>query len=769
MAKDFFQVISSAYSFSSSQVTSGGETFSLPQNDYGAYGKQVDALFDSLSITAGGTHRLVAWFVADAGLSYYSNDPGASAAVLNYLSERFPIDSGTEGFGLIDLRGSSDWKQIVGDGIGGPTKASTASITGTNTQTYINGVTTLFELLESNYPTIKWAIAGLPHIPFYGTYAPATGNSPTWDASLTNNGNYSSPYWWDPSHPVGDTSRLFSWAGMPSQLSEFYESVIQNGPQSVVLNECNVGWLCPDVRVPFTDALPFYEYAYDPRANYNRNKVLTESTVRIADRKLIKTYPMISNMYPSRGLNKFDDHGGVYGQMVAKTDSAGNQYFDIGGTSYTGHTGKAAESFYPAITFRLDMVGAVVDGGGDGFLFHDALPSMIAAACTGSVTGSNELYDAQIRARNMFSFMFHGGAYTDGYEPVGGYTASNVVAEMNRYFSKETMGYLNALRESVNIAPHGIPGASFVPAKNGFVRSAKDPTTVEYTFPPQDSTNTTSSDNLYGEQQWGYQFGDGIDCPCPNPCEIGNFGGHPPSQCCCISGTRTYWQNDDGTVCCCLLSLSMNNRQENPSEGCECAIDRTVEIEIDPDTSREMCEFGDSCECLYYQASNGEGACTTVNGGLIVRGGGGYDPEGNEEAGIGCVCGGPDPDAVVEQIPVDIQGFGCNNTFAASSNTIGSNYYDDYMDDAMTTNRLSLIFDVQNYKRSNRTDRFILTRRGSNTNWISIYSGVLNGTTIPVSQQARKTLLNPVASIDALRTHSSRNVNMHIPGLYFEA
>jgi hypothetical protein len=763
MAKDFFQVISSAYSFSSSQITGGGETYSLPQNDYGVYGEQVDALFDSLSITAEGTYRLAAWFVADAGLSYYSNDPGASAAVLNYLSERFPIDSDTDGFGLIDLRGSADWNQIVGDGIGGPTKASSAAITGTNTNVYIDGIATLFELLESNYPNIKWGIAGLPHIPYYATYAPATGNSPAWDASLTNNGNYSSPYWWDPSHPTGDTNRFYSWAGMPGVLSDFYQGMIDNGAQGQILSQCNVGWICPDVRVPFTDALPFYEYAYDPQANYNRNKKLVENAVRIADAKLVKTYPIISNMYPSREMNMFDDHSGVYGTMTPKTDIAGNSYFDIGGTSYTGHEEKAAESFYPAITFRVDMVGAVVDGGGDGFLFHDAIPSMIDAACTGTVTGGNSLYDAQTRARNMFSFMFHGGAYTDGYEPIGGYTANHVKAEMKRYFSKETMGYLNALRESVNIAPHGIPGASFVPAKNGYVRSAKDPFAQDYTFPIQDSTNTSASDSTYGNQQWGYQFGDSVICPCPDPC-IG-FEGRPPSQCCCITATKKVWTN--GTVCCCILSISMNNRQGNPSEGCECETSRTVTVIVNVSMGSQSCGFGSGCECRSIQISPPSGNCTTAT--LEVRGGGSYDTDGNETS-LACQCGlGPPAGTQEQTAPIDVEGFGCNNTFASTSNTKGSEYYSDVFEDGMATNRLSLIADIQNYKRANNTERFILTRRGSKTDWISIYSEIIQGTTIPLSFQARSTLLNPVVSLNAIKTHVGKDINLYIPGQYFES
>jgi hypothetical protein len=404
----------------------------------------------------------------------------------------------------------------------------------------------------------------------------------------------------------------------------------------------------------------------------------------------------------------------------------------------------------------------VVDGGGDGFLFHDAIPSMIDAACTGTVAEGNSLYDAQTRARNMFSFMFHGGAYTDGYEPIGGYTADHVKAEMKRYFSKETMGYLNALRESVNIAPHGIPGASFVPAKNGYVRSAKDPFTQEYTFPTQDSTNTSASDSTYGNQQWGYQFGDGVICPCPDPC-IG-FEGHPPSQCCCITATKKVWTN--GEVCCCILNISMNNREENPSEGCECESSRTVTVSVDVSVGSDSCGFGPGCDCRSIQISPPSGNCTTAT--LEVEGGGSYDPEGNEPS-IACQCGfGPPPGTDEVDTEIDVEGFGCNSISSLTSNKKSSEYYSDVFEDGMATNRLSLIADIQNYKRANNTERFILTRRGSKTNWISIYSGIIQGTTIPLSFQTRSTLLNPVVSLNAIKTHTDKDINVYMPGQYFE-
>ena len=84
MPKEFFQI----YNYSQSFAPSVGAS---AQSDYGLYGKQVDALFNGLSNTPGGTGSLAVRFVSDAGLTYYSNALGASASVTAYIRNKFPI------------------------------------------------------------------------------------------------------------------------------------------------------------------------------------------------------------------------------------------------------------------------------------------------------------------------------------------------------------------------------------------------------------------------------------------------------------------------------------------------------------------------------------------------------------------------------------------------------------------------------------------------------------------------------------------------------
>jgi hypothetical protein len=503
----------------------------LPQNDYGVYGQKVDALFGSLSNATGGTQSLSAWFVSDAGLTYYSHDLGASAAVTAYIQSKFPINAGSQGYGLIDLRGSADWNQIIGDGIVGPTRGSTASIANTNCQQYINGVVTLFGLLKTAYPSIDWAIAGLPHIPFHATYAPVVGQSFSWAPSLTNSGGYTAPYWWDPQHPTGSSGNenvFYNWSNMPNSLGDFYRQIVDNGPQKQVLDNCEIGWLCPDIRVPYTEALPFYAYGYDPSANRNRNLALVLSAASYGSNRLIKTYPMIANMYPSRGLNMFDDVFGVYAGTFID-----DGYNNIDGSLYLGQTANSSEAFYPLVTFRLDMIDAAVQGNANGFIYHDAAPSVIDAACTASVTASSPLYELQIRSRNMFSSMLYGGSYSDGFEPLGGYTTEETISELRRFSSNEAMGYLNEIRESVNIATDGSNQNQSHAAKNGWVRASENPE-QDKTYVNQDSTNTANSDIVYGEQKWGLLGGDSNDCNCPDPCEDVIC---EPEECCeCYEG-----------------------------------------------------------------------------------------------------------------------------------------------------------------------------------------------------------------------------------------
>jgi len=768
MPNDFFQIYNHAYSFATSKVFSAGVTYSLPQNDYGIYGQQVDAQFNSLSNSPGGTGNLVAWFVSDAGLTYYSNALGASAAVTAYISSKFPVTSSTGGLGLIDLRGSADWNQIVGDGIIGATKASSTSISSTNTQRYINGVTTLFNQLSTAYPNIDWAIAGLPYIPYEMTYAPIVGTAPAWDRSLTNNGNYTSPYWWDPQHPTGNTDQLYTWSSPPSALSAFYKTVVSSGPQNSILSACDVGWICPDVRVPYTDALPFYEHGYDAYANYNRNKTLVEIASTIGNNKLVRTYPLISSMYPSRELNQYDDHGGLYLNLSRERDAYGNLYSNIGGTSFYGITAAAAESFYPAITFRLDMIYASVQGNAHGFIYYDPAPSMVAIACTGTIASGATGSVLQTRARNMFSNMMYGGPYSQyGYGPSEGYTAQSVQSELLRYCAKESMGYLNEIRESVNLSDYGAGNNQFYAGQNGWMRSASDPNSMSFTIPlNQTSTNTVASDAIYGEQTWPESGADSFAGCCTNPCDP------PPTsgQCCCITVTTRTFTNP---CCCPFVNIQVSAPPNAPANCSQCCQPTTITVSADT----VPCNVGDcTCTNRSWSASSSCG-CVVINNQGNNNGDDTYG--GSVGSGLACYCG--DPSGSENTTPcggggggggVDTSSTEIPSASDGASTTIYANANDTISGGGSSafTSRPSLILDFQNYKRAANANHFILTR-GNNQpikNWLDVYSTVIDTFSIPVFYQASDTILNPSASYRALQTHSNKDYARHYPNLYFK-
>lgn len=128
---------------------------------------------------------------------------------------------------------------------------------------------------------------------------------------------------------------------------------------------------------------------------------------------------------------------------------------------------------------------------------------LIDMACSASLTSGQNGYDMQIRARNLFSNLMFGGAYSSGYEPIAGYTADSVRRELSRYSAYESMGYLNDIRESVHIEGYGLRNTE--PRKNGWFRSAKNPSSTGYTGNnghSHISTNTEASDALYGTQNW---------------------------------------------------------------------------------------------------------------------------------------------------------------------------------------------------------------------------------------------------------------------------
>jgi hypothetical protein len=735
MANDYYQIYNHAYSFSSSTVNSGGLTYSLPQNDYGIYGQHVDAFFNTISRSAGATGSLAVWFVSDKGLTFYTHSLGATAAITGYVQGRFPVTSSTTGLGLIDLRGSPDWTKIVGDGIVGPTRGSTGSVAGANATQYVNGIKAVFGVLKSQYPKIDWAIAGLPHLPYVMAYAPPIGQSPVWDASLTNSGGYTAPTWWDPAHPTGSSAaNFYSWIDAPQELQEFYEKVVTDGIQEMVFDNCAVDWLCPDIRVPYTDSLPFYEYGNNYNSNYNRNKKLCELSFTKARSLLVQTYPLLSTMYPSRPLTRYDDPKSQY---TITNQVTGNNYINIDGSSYVGVTANASEDYYSSLTYRHDMLQAAIDGNSDGFIFFDPMPSVIEIACTGDIAVGATGYDAQIRARNMFSSMMYGGTYVDGYVPSGsGYADPCVKAELLRFASKRTVGYLDDIRESVNLAGHGNSDKGNL---SGWIRGAKNPILKEVTYDIKDSSNTTASDSIYGEQYW--QQKQMVDCECPIDCESPNNpyrtqGG--AMGCCCISLYRLRPFSDK---CLCppwmIRGVSINSDQCNTyAANCECetfTVNLAGFFSNDPECENSTCipsvGIQSSCNCLNF----------TFEGGIC-----------DNPPCLICTCDGTEEDLIET----------CDDAVPLTEGKKNIWKEIDY----------ALILDMKTYKRSSfDTKTFLLTRSNNEkySNWSAIYKNILTPLRHPSLIQARVTILKPTVSTAALRTQFNKEVLRHLPNQYF--
>ena len=707
MPKHFFQI----YDYSQSFAPSVGAS---AQSDYGLYGKQVDALFNGLSNHPGGTGSLAVRFVSDAGLTYYSNALGASASVTAYIRNKFPITTQASGLGLIDLQSSPDWVHIVGDGIIGASKGSTTATAETSTQQYINGVTTLFGLLSTTYPNIEWAIAGLPYIPYHMTYAPPVGETPAWDASLTNNGNYSSPYWWDPHHPTGNTETLYDWSFVSGKVSDFYTTVVKQGPQNTILSSCNIGWMCPDIRVPYTNSMPFYEYGYNTEANYLRNKKLCTMASDFGDSILVKTYPLISNISPSRKLTKYDDHAGTYTETQKEQLSS---FLSITGSSFVGGTSSASDSYYPMMAFRVDTIQAAVDGNVHGFIYQDASPMLIDMACSASLTSGQNGYDMQIRARNLFSNLMFGGAYSLGYEPIAGYTADSVRRELSRYSAYESMGYLNDIRESVNISVDGIKGYGAM--KNGFFRSAKNPLKLDITPDQQTSTNTTESDAIYGTQTW--TTAGLVECQCPVDCDVTPYN---PLECCCIEieeySSPTCVACDNGYV------IRATGSTGTLPESCTCPCSSTLIINQGsyagccggsvPPTCRNIVSCSANCAC----AECGDSVSSTC------------DP-------LQCVCNNQD---LLSTTTIG----NCGGPGGGSFTVI----------DPLQTENFGLVLSIDNYKKTN-SNQFIFARKTlySNADWYNrVYKFQIESASAKTYYQAITTLLNSVVSVPAIKTHS---------------
>jgi hypothetical protein len=88
--------------------------------------------------------------------------------------------------------------------------------------------------------------------------------------------------------------------------------------------------------------------------------------------------------------------------------------------------------------------------------------------------------------------------------------------------------------------------------------------------------------------------------------------------------------------------------------------------------------------------------------------------------------------------------------------------------DGEPTTDFVLIHDVMNYNRSNG-ERFIVTRNQTDMtkDWTKVYAPIINNNSYAAFVQAGATILNPLVSVDALRTQSNAEPLRHLPNQYF--
>jgi hypothetical protein len=128
------------------------------------------------------------------------------------------------------------------------------------------------------------------------------------------------------------------------------------------------------------------------------------------------------------------------------------------------------------------------------------------------------------------------------------------------------------------------------------------------------------------------------------------------------------------------------------------------------------------------------------------------EDDGSGNTQIGCYCAYNDGYNTVD---------GCDQLTFTAEEAVGSTWREvDY----------SLILDMRNYKRSSSSAKtFLLVRDNGQkyANWQAIYSGILTDSSYARFIQSGDTILKPSVSVDALRTHSNKEVLRHLPNQYF--
>ena len=492
-----------------------GTTRTNPLPSYDGLGDHLEDYFVNrmAETPAGGYDNLVAFLASQKSLT------GIVAADLtgmaNNLSVKFGITGSTEGYALLDFRGDS-WKYLIGDGIVGP--SNTTNIPAyTNT---LNAAVSILTHFKNRYPLVKWAFAGLPHLPQYTTFAPTngTGTAFAWDTSLTNSAGATNNHW-DPQHPTGGDygTAFFNWYHTPSDLRLFhYNKALSRC--SAVLDAA--GWACPDINPVVTEESKFGTFVHSIESQNNYASDLTRLTDSYASeqRRQFKVMPLVSSVLRSRTEHQFDDTGASAG-----FDSVGFNYGVSGQvvTTYSGYTGASANASDCPMSISILRAGILepaARNGAVGFVYQDNFPLLIELACTGATQSSETARQAVERARNFVGDKVYGTTdisllpWSSLKSELKSYISQNIIAPQLRAFS-ETLPIGETFMRSLIAGNHAVQGGV---SKN----------IGEYDSVAWSQTSFINTDGSVSNQTSTNQSSV-VECQCPQP----------PTGACCKDGT----------------------------------------------------------------------------------------------------------------------------------------------------------------------------------------------------------------------------------------
>jgi len=400
-----YRVFNAYPSFKSTFTTDADVTLPNPIPNYGMMATHLQDYFDNqMSETVvSGTDSLSVFLASNKSLtSIVASDLTAMAS---NASVDFGVTASTIGFGLFDFRGES-WKYMIGDGIIGPSNTTNLSA---YTET-VDAAVGILNYFKSAYPSIKWAFAGLPHLPKYTCFAPTAGSSFSWGEGLTNTPGATNNFW-DAQHPTGASGvsgsyddRIFEWSHTPSNLKSFYRTKSISRSRSVL--EAS-GWLCPDVNPVATGQTIFGKYVHTILPHHIYTSDLVSISKEFSDSRLVdcKVMPVFNSLLRSRESHVYDD---PYGEFLEN----GSEPYDpnILIEYFTGFTGSSGQGASGAADMDVDLgfiraaiLEPSVINGAVGFIYQDNIPLMVNFACTGTTSPSAAESEAITRARNYIS------------------------------------------------------------------------------------------------------------------------------------------------------------------------------------------------------------------------------------------------------------------------------------------------------------------------------------------------------------------------------